>query len=69
MKIGELAQAANCTTETIRFYEKKELLPKAERTAANYRSYTPAHLERLRFIRVCRTLDMTHEEIRQLLGA
>ena len=67
MKIGELAKIAYCTTETIRFYEKEGLLPEAERTEANYRSYTAKHVERLRFIRNCRALDMTHDEIRALL--
>lgn len=68
MKIGELASAAKCTTETIRFYEKAGLLPATERTGGNYRSYGPAHAERLRFIRNCRALDMNHEEIRMLLA-
>jgi Cd(II)/Pb(II)-responsive transcriptional regulator len=67
MKIGELAKIAHCTTETIRFYEKEGLLPEADRTEANYRSYTARHVERLRFIRNCRALDMTHDEIRALL--
>jgi Cd(II)/Pb(II)-responsive transcriptional regulator len=67
MKIGELAKIAHCTTETIRFYEKEGLLPEADRTEANYRSYTSRHIERLRFIRNCRALDMTHDEIRALL--
>lgn len=68
MKIGELARAAHCTTETIRFYEKEGLMPDAQRTEANYRSYGAQHMERLRFIRNCRALDMTHDEIRTLLG-
>lgn len=68
MKIGELATATGCTVETIRFYEKNGLLPEAARTEANYRVYGPAHLEQLRFIRNCRALDMTQEEIRTLLG-
>lgn len=67
MKIGELAQAANCTTETIRFYEKEGLLPETERTGSNYRRYGARHVERLRFVRNCRALDMTHQEIRALL--
>lgn len=68
MRIGELAHAAKCTPETIRFYEREGLLPSAGRTGSNYRSYGDAHLERLRFIRNCRALDMTHEEIRSLLA-
>ncbi|WP_159876618.1 MULTISPECIES: Cd(II)/Pb(II)-responsive transcriptional regulator [Aquitalea] len=67
MKIGDLAQQAGCTTETVRFYEKAGLLPAADREANNYRSYGSRHLERLRFVRNCRALDMTHEEIHQLL--
>lgn len=67
MKIGELAQAANCSTETVRYYEKAGLLPAATRSHSNYRQYTSAHLERLRLIRNCRSLDMTHDEIRSLL--
>jgi len=67
MKIGELARKAQCTVETIRYYEKVGLLPSAARTSANYRSYAVSHVERLRFIRNCRALDMTHEEIRTLL--
>ena len=68
MKIGELASTAKCTPETIRYYEKEGLLPEAERCGSNYRNYGSAHLERLRFIRNCRALDMTHDEIRALLG-
>ncbi|WP_322999920.1 Cd(II)/Pb(II)-responsive transcriptional regulator [Castellaniella sp.] len=68
MKIGELARAAHCSAETIRFYEKAGLLPAPERSQGNYRQYGPAHLERLRFIRNCRSLDMAHDEIRALLG-
>lgn len=69
MKIGELAQVAQCSVETIRYYEKEGLLPEPGRTASNYRSYSEAHVERLRFIRNCRALDMAHDEIRALLGA
>ncbi|MVW72953.1 MULTISPECIES: Cd(II)/Pb(II)-responsive transcriptional regulator [unclassified Bordetella] len=67
MKIGELAKTAGTTVETVRYYEKEGLLPEPERTLSNYRSYGAAHLERLRLIRNCRALDMTHEEIRTIL--
>jgi len=68
MKIGELAQVAQCTVETIRYYEKEGLIPAPERTAGNYRKYNSSHVERLRFIRNCRALDLTHGEIHALLG-
>ncbi len=68
MKIGELAQIAQTTVETVRYYEKQGLLPETTRTAGNFRVYGVTHQERLRFIRNCRALDMSHEEIRDLLG-
>lgn len=68
MKIGELAQIAQCTVETIRYYEKEGLLPKTKRTAGNFRVYGPPHAERLRLIRNCRALDMSHHEIHTLLN-
>ncbi|MGE8409770.1 MAG: Cd(II)/Pb(II)-responsive transcriptional regulator [Pseudomonas sp.] len=67
MKIGELAKATDCAVETIRYYERENLLPEPARSDGNYRVYTQAHVERLTFIRNCRTLDMTLEEIRSLL--
>ena len=67
MKIGALARLARCTTQTIRFYEQAGLMPPTARSEANYRVYRQEHLERLRFIRNCRSLDMSHEEIRSLL--
>ena len=67
MKIGELAQRAQCTVETVRYYEKAGLLAEPDRTTGNFRVYGPAHLERLRLVRNCRALDMSHEEIHALL--
>jgi Cd(II)/Pb(II)-responsive transcriptional regulator len=67
MKIGELAQAAQTQVETIRYYEREGLLPRAPRSEGNYRMYKPEHVERLAFVRHCRSLDMTLDEIRVLL--
>jgi Cd(II)/Pb(II)-responsive transcriptional regulator len=67
MRIGELARASGTAIETIRFYEREGLLPEPARTQANYRSYLPRHAERLAFIRQCRNLDMTLDEVRLLL--
>jgi Cd(II)/Pb(II)-responsive transcriptional regulator len=68
MKIGEISLVTSCAVETIRYYEKEGLLPAAGRSEANYRIYGDAHLERLIFIRRCRSLDMSLEEIRTLFG-
>ena len=67
MKIGALADRTNCQVETIRFYEREGLLPEPARSEGNYRLYNSKHAERLSFIRRCRTLDMTLDEIRSLL--
>lgn len=67
MKIGELATATETAVETIRFYEREGLLKAAARSQGNFRLYEMAHLERLQFIRYCRSLDMSLDEIRVLL--
>lgn len=67
VKIGELGKQADCQVETIRYYEREGLLPVPGRSEGNYRVYGREHLERLVFIRNCRTLDMTLDEIRRLL--
>ncbi len=70
MKIGELAKKLNCTVETIRYYEKIGLIPPSVRDQNNnYRHYNQNHIERLSFVRHCRALAMSHEEILELLTA
>ena len=67
MRIGELAQATGTAIETIRYYEREQLLPAPARSGNNYRIYGAAHAERLAFIRYCRGLDMSLAEVRALL--
>ena len=68
LKIGELAKRTGTLPEAIRYYEREGLLAGSARSQGNYRLYAEAHLERLQFIRHCRSLDMTLEEIRTLLS-
>ncbi|MBW0147373.1 Cd(II)/Pb(II)-responsive transcriptional regulator [Marinobacter arenosus] len=67
MKIGEISRQASIPVETVRYYEKIGLLPEPDRTASGYRSYRQAHLDRLLFIKRCRSLDMAQDEIRELI--
>jgi Cd(II)/Pb(II)-responsive transcriptional regulator len=67
MKIGELSAATRTQVETIRFYEREGLIPPPARSDANYRLYAQEHVEDVSFIRQCRALDMTLDEIRGLL--
>ena len=68
IRIGDLAKRSGCEVVTIRYYEKEGLLPKPARSGGNFRLYSDVHIERLQFIRHCRSLDMTLSEIRILLG-
>lgn len=68
MRIGELGRAAGVDVETIRYYEKRGLLPEPARGRNGYRVYESAQLERLAFIRHCRALDMSLTEIGRLLA-
>lgn len=69
LKIGELAIRLDVPVETIRYYEKEGLLPSPARTAGNYRLFDYTAVERLAFIRNCRTLGITLDEVRTLLRA
>ncbi|MBW3631274.1 MAG: MerR family DNA-binding transcriptional regulator [Gemmatimonadetes bacterium] len=56
MTIGELAAEAGVNVQTVRYYERRGLLPQPERTASGYRQYDVEALERLRFIRQAQDL-------------
>lgn len=66
-KIGEAARRVGCKVETVRYYEQAGLLPEPARSEGNFRLYSESHLEQLRFIRHCRSLDIPLEDIRNLL--
>jgi len=67
MRIGEAAGRAAVPAKTIRFWEDQRLLPEPARTAAGYRDYDPAIVERLGFIRHAQAAGLTLEHIRQVL--
>jgi DNA-binding transcriptional MerR regulator len=66
-RIGELAEAAGVPTSTVRFYERRGLLPADARSPAKYRLYGELALERLRFIRLAQSTGFTLEHIAALL--
>ena len=69
LKIGDLARETDTRVVTIRYYEKIGLLPEPARSSTgNYRSYGRDTLERLRFIRRCRSLGFSLEQVRDLLA-
>src|SRR4051794_2910457 len=65
--IGDLARQSGAKIVTIRYYEHIGLLLDCKRTSGNYRIYSQEHLARLRFVRRCRELGFSLEQIRDLL--
>ena len=66
-RIGELAGEVGVPTSTVRFYERRGLLPADARSRARYRLYDDAALERLRFIRLAQSTGFTLDDIPALL--
>jgi len=65
--IGQAAARSGVTPANIRFYEKSGLLPEGLRSQNSYRSYSERDIHQLRFIRLCRAMDMSLDEVRTLL--
>ena len=65
---GALARAADVNIETIRYYEKIGLMPEPVRAGNRYRVYDETGLKRLSFIRRCRELGFSLDQVRDLLG-
>ena len=67
-KIGEAAARSGVSAANIRYYEKEKLLSAGTRSASSYRLYSDADIHQLRFIRLCRAMDMSLDEVRTLLA-
>ncbi len=67
MTIGQVALHTGVGVETIRFYERKALLPEPERNGSGYRIYRQAAVERILFIRHAKALGFSLAEIKELL--
>src|SRR5213592_175487 len=68
LTIGQVASAADVNVQTIRYYERRGLVPTPRRTAAGYRQYTYDAVARLRFIKHAQELGFSLQEIQELLG-
>lgn len=67
-RIGEAAKRAGVSAANIRYYEREGLLLPLAREDNRYRLYSDADLHRLRFVRQCRAMDMSLDEVRTLLA-
>ena len=68
MKIQEFAQLTGLSTKTIRYYESIGILSSPQRAPNGYREYSEQHLTRARFVAGARSLDLSLDEIREILA-
>jgi MerR family copper efflux transcriptional regulator len=68
LRTGDLARQGGVNLETIRYYERRGLLPRPPRTPAGYRAFDGEAVRRIRFIKQAQALGFSLEEIRELLG-
>lgn len=67
-KIGDVARRADVNKETVRYYEKRELIPQPDRRRSGYRIFTQRHIDQIKFIKRAQELGFTLSEIKELLG-
>jgi Hg(II)-responsive transcriptional regulator len=68
MRIGEVATHTHVSVETLRYYERRGLLPEPARSASGYRTYSADVVRRVHFVRHAQQLGFTLEEIADLLA-
>ena len=68
MKISELAKSSGVNLETIRYYERLGLITPAKRDVNGYRSFDQVQLDELHFIKACRAIGFSLDEICELLA-
>jgi DNA-binding transcriptional MerR regulator len=69
MKIGQVADLAGVSVDTVRFYERRGILAAPPRTPSGYRNYTHATVERIQLARRLQQLGMTLDEVIDALHA
>src|SRR5262249_46868409 len=68
LRIGEVALRAGVSIDTVRYYERRRLLPPAARTEGGFRLFTPDAVERVWFIKQAQELGFSLDEIGELLA-
>ncbi|HWZ58676.1 MAG TPA: heavy metal-responsive transcriptional regulator [Gemmatimonadaceae bacterium] len=68
MRIGQVAAQAAVNIQTLRYYERRGLMPAVERRESGYREYDPTAVDRVRFIKHAQALGFTLDEIGDLLA-
>lgn len=68
LTIGQLAKLAHVNIETIRYYERRGLIPEPPRRESGYRQYAPDTVGRITFIKRAQELGFSLKEIQELLS-
>ena len=68
LTIGDVAKRANVHIETLRYYERRGIVPKPPRTRSNYRLYPEDTVRRVRFVKDAQELGFSLKEIKELLS-
>jgi DNA-binding transcriptional MerR regulator len=69
VKIGQVAREAGVSIDTVRFYERRGVLPAPARRPSGYRIFTPAAVERIRMAKALQQLGFTLDEVIDALQA
>lgn len=67
VRTSEVAAQAQVNTQTLRYYERRGLLPEPERTPSGYRAYTPDAVRVVRFVKRAQQLGFTLDDIEEML--
>ncbi len=68
LTVGKLAEQSGVNLETIRYYERRGLLPSPQRAPSGYRLYSDDSVQRVRFIKKAQVLGFSLKEILELLS-
>lgn len=67
LRIGELAAATGVPRSTLRFYERRGILPPPARTPSGYRAYKPDAVDHVRFVRKAQAVGLRLADVREIL--
>ena len=68
LTIGQLAKRANVNLETIRYYERRGLIPEPPRSESGYRMYSRDAVARTEFIKRAQALGFSLREISEIFA-
>ena len=69
LRIGQVAERAGVSVDTVRYYDPDEVLPRAPRRASGYRLFDESAVERIKLVKQLQDLSLTLEEVQAMLAA